>query len=60
MIIEESNNLYDMKREELKSSLEAHDMRLKQINSDRVTKQALQTKFFKKMKDEASKIKINK
>jgi hypothetical protein len=53
--IEESKNLADMKLEELQASLEAHEMRLKQRTSEKVTDQALQAKFTKKGKDEATK-----
>jgi hypothetical protein len=52
--IEKSKNLADMKLEELQASLEAHEMRLKQRTSEKVTSQALQAKFTKKGKDEAA------
>ena len=51
--IEESKNLSEMKLEELQASLEAHEMRLKQRNSERekVAEQALQARFKKSGKD---------
>jgi hypothetical protein len=48
--IEESKNLADMKLEELQASLEAHEMRLKQRTSEKVTGQALQAKLPRKEK----------
>lgn len=51
LLIEQSKNLSDMKLEELKASLEAHEMRLKQRNSKRenVVEQAVQEKYIKKV-----------
>ncbi|MCI42336.1 hypothetical protein A2U01_0063573, partial [Trifolium medium] len=49
-----------MKLEELQASLEAHEMRLNQRTSEKNTDQALQAKFTKKGKDEASKWKKGK
>ena len=48
--IEEAKTLSEMKLEELQASLEAHEMRLKQRNSERekVAEQALQSRFSKK------------
>ena len=48
--IEKSKNLDEMKLEELQASLEAHEMRLKQRNSERekVAEHALQARFIKK------------
>jgi hypothetical protein len=42
-----------MQLEELQAYLEAHEMRLKQRASEKVTYQTLQAKFTKKGKDEA-------
>lgn len=49
--IEESKDLLEMKLEELQASLEAHEMRLKQRDSEKVSEQALQANFFKKIKE---------
>ena len=48
--IEEAKTLSEMKLEELQASLEAHEMRLKQRNSERekVAEHALQSRFSKK------------
>ena len=56
--IEEAKTLSEMKLEELQASLEAHEMRLKQRNSERekVVEQALQSRFSKK----AEKLKFRK
>ncbi|CAI8595324.1 unnamed protein product [Vicia faba] len=59
--IEESKTLSKMKLEELQVSLEAHEMRLKQRNSERekVAEQALQSRFSKKAGKEKSKQRKN-
>ena len=56
--IEEAKTLSEMKLEELQASLEAHEMRLKQRNSERekVAEQALQSRFSKKDGKENSKL----
>ncbi|XP_019447306.1 PREDICTED: uncharacterized protein LOC109350530 [Lupinus angustifolius] len=46
--IEESKNLEDIKIEELQSSLEAHEQRIKERSLDRDPEQALQARFNKK------------
>lgn len=48
--IEESKNLVKMKVGELQASLEAHEMRMKQMNSERekVAEQEMQARFTKK------------
>ncbi|GAU25658.1 hypothetical protein TSUD_265850 [Trifolium subterraneum] len=53
--IEESKVLSDLKLEDLQTSLEAHEMRLKQRTSEKKVDQALQAKFTKKGKEEGSK-----
>ena len=59
--IEEAKTLSEMKLEELQTSLEAHEMRLKQRNSERekVIKQTLQSRFSKKAGKEKSKQRKN-
>ncbi|XP_050895721.1 uncharacterized protein LOC127102394 [Lathyrus oleraceus] len=52
--IEKSKDLSEMKLEELQAYLEAHEIRLKQRDSEKVFEQALQAKFFKKMKENSS------
>lgn len=54
--IEEYKDLSEIKFEELHPFLLAHELRLKQRSSEKVRKQALQTKFFKKIKEDYSKI----
>lgn len=55
--IEESKSVAKMKLEELKASLETHNMRLKKRNSERekVIEQAVQAKFIKKVEKEKDK-----
>lgn len=55
--IEKSKNLVKMKLEELKASLEDHEMRLKKRNSKRekVAEQELQARFIKKSGKEKGK-----
>ncbi|XP_050877157.1 uncharacterized protein LOC127080909 [Lathyrus oleraceus] len=57
MSIEESKNLTNIKLEELKASLEAHEMRMKQRNSERekVSEHALQARFIKKSEKKKAK-----
>ena len=59
--IEEAKNLSEMKLEELQASLEAHEMRLQQRNSEREkeNEQALQSRFIKKAGKEKSKQRNN-
>lgn len=52
--IEESKDLSRMKLEEFKAFLEVHEMRLEQRDSEKVSEQELQAKFFKKMKENFS------
>lgn len=51
--IKKSKNLSEIKLEDLQASFEAHEMRLKQRNSQKVTKQDLQENLFKKKKYDA-------
>lgn len=48
MIIEESKDLCEIKLEELQASLEKFELSLKQINSHKVEKKALQESFSRK------------
>lgn len=59
--IKESNNLYEMKGEELQASLEAREMRLKQRNLEReeVVEQEMQARFIKKFGKEKTKQRKN-
>ncbi|XP_050875121.1 uncharacterized protein LOC127078732 [Lathyrus oleraceus] len=61
VFIEESNNLAEMKVEELQASLEANEMRLKQRNPERerVAEQTLQARFTKKSRKENMKQRKN-
>ncbi|XP_050915903.1 secreted RxLR effector protein 161-like [Lathyrus oleraceus] len=59
--IEWSKSLAEMKLEELQASSEAHEMRLKQRNSqkEKVAEQALQARFIKKFGKEKAKLRNN-
>lgn len=54
MTIKESRDLLEMKREELQAPLKARELRLKQINLEKVSKQALHTELFQKLKEGSS------
>lgn len=52
--IEESKDFLKIKLEELQTFLETYELRLKSISSEKVSEQALQAKFSKKMKENPS------
>lgn len=52
---EESKELSEVKLNELQASPKTHELRLKLRYSEKVSKQAFQTKFSKKMKEDSLK-----
>lgn len=60
VVLEESINLVDLKIEELQGSLEAHELRIKELSHEKAIEQGVQEQIFKKMNGDGRKFKNGK